>query len=123
LVKGLCGRTISAAVRTDLDRQGRQRVKLMKVAGAYWRGDSETRMPPASTAPAFAKQRKLDAYLNRIEEAEKRRHAASAADGSVPFQEEGAWLVFWHPKGWTALFKRWKTTSAAGRRRSSASPR
>ena len=76
--------------------------KLMKVAGAYWRGDSNKPMLSRIYATAFAKQEDLDAYLKQIEEAERRDHRRLAREMDLfHFQEEGPGTVFWHPKGWT----------------------
>jgi threonyl-tRNA synthetase len=76
--------------------------KLMKVAGAYWRGDSNRPMLQRIYATAFAKQAELDAYLKQIEEAERRDHRRLGREMDLfHFQEEGPGTVFWHPKGWT----------------------
>jgi len=76
--------------------------KLMKVAGAYWRGDSNNPMLTRIYGTAFAKQEDLDAYLKQIEEAEKRDHRKLGRELNLfHFQEEGPGVVFWHPKGWT----------------------
>jgi threonyl-tRNA synthetase len=76
--------------------------KLMKVAGAYWRGDSNNPMLTRIYGTAFAKQEELDAYLKQIEEAEKRDHRKLGRELDLfHFQEEGPGVVFWHPKGWT----------------------
>jgi threonyl-tRNA synthetase len=76
--------------------------KLMKVAGAYWRGDSTRPMLSRIYATAFADGRELDAYLKQLEEAEKRDHRKLAREMDLfHFQEEGPGTVFWHPKGWT----------------------
>ncbi|MGO9430687.1 threonine--tRNA ligase [Rhodoblastus sp.] len=76
--------------------------KLMKVAGAYWRGDSTKPMLSRIYATAFAKREELDAYLRQLEEAEKRDHRKLAREMDLfHFQEEGPGTVFWHPKGWT----------------------
>src|SRR6266566_3755475 len=76
--------------------------KLMKVAGAYWRGDSNNPMLTRIYGTAFAKQDELDAYLKQIEEAEKRDHRRLGRELDLfHFQEEGPGVVFWHPKGWT----------------------
>ena len=76
--------------------------KLMKVAGAYWRGDSNNPMLTRIYGTAFAKQDDLDAYLKQIEEAEKRDHRRLGRELDLfHFQEEGPGVVFWHPKGWT----------------------
>ena len=76
--------------------------KLMKVAGAYWRGDSTKPMLSRIYGAAFAKREELDAYLKQLEEAEKRDHRKLAREMDLfHFQEEGPGTVFWHPKGWT----------------------
>ena len=76
--------------------------KLMKVAGAYWRGDSNREMLSRIYGTAFAKQEELDAYLKQIEEAEKRDHRKLGREMDLfHFQEEAPGSVFWHPKGWT----------------------
>ena len=76
--------------------------KLMKVAGAYWRGDSTKPMLSRIYATAFARQEDLDAYLKQIEEAERRDHRRLAREMDLfHFQEEGPGTVFWHAKGWT----------------------
>ncbi len=76
--------------------------KLMKVAGAYWRGDSTKPMLQRIYATAFAKQEDLDAYLKQIEEAERRDHRRLGREMDLfHFQEEGPGTIFWHPKGWT----------------------
>ena len=76
--------------------------KLMKVAGAYWRGDSNREMLSRIYGTAFAKKEELDAYLKQIEEAEKRDHRKLGREMDLfHFQEEAPGSVFWHPKGWT----------------------
>src|SRR6202046_2003224 len=76
--------------------------KLMKVAGAYWRGDSNREMLSRIYGTAFAKQEELDAHLKQIEEAEKRDHRKLGREMDLfHFQEEAPGSVFWHPKGWT----------------------
>ena len=76
--------------------------KLMKVAGAYWRGDSNREMLSRIYGTAFAKQEELDAYLKQIEEAEKRDHRKLGREMNMfHFQEEAPGSVFWHPNGWT----------------------
>jgi len=76
--------------------------KLMKVAGAYWRGDSNRPMLSRIYGTAFARKEELDAYLKQLEEAEKRDHRRLAREMDLfHFQEEGPGSVFWHPKGWT----------------------
>jgi threonyl-tRNA synthetase len=77
-------------------------VKLMKVAGAYWRGDSNNPMLTRIYGTAFAKQEELDAYLKQMEEAEKRDHRKLGREMDLfHFQEEGPGTVFWHAHGWT----------------------
>jgi threonyl-tRNA synthetase len=76
--------------------------RLMKVAGAYWRGDSNNPMLTRIYGTAFARQEELDAYLKQIEEAEKRDHRKLGRELDLfHFQEEGPGVVFWHAKGWT----------------------
>jgi len=76
--------------------------RLMKVAGAYWRGDSKNPMLTRIYGTAFAKQEELDAYLKQIEEAEKRDHRRVGREMDLfHFQEEAPGSVFWHAKGWT----------------------
>ena len=76
--------------------------KLTKFAGAYWRGDSTSRSCSASTAPPWATEEELDAYLQQLEEAEKRDHRKLGREMDLfHFQEEAPGSVFWHPKGWT----------------------
>lgn len=75
--------------------------KLMKVAGAYWRGDSSRPMLTRIYGTAFARQEELDAHLKQIEEAEKRDHRRIGREMDLfHFQEEGPGVVFWHSKGW-----------------------
>jgi threonyl-tRNA synthetase len=76
--------------------------KLMKVAGAYWRGDAKNPMLTRIYGTAFAKQDELDAYLKQIEEAEKRDHRRVGREMDLfHFQEEAPGSVFWHGRGWT----------------------
>jgi threonyl-tRNA synthetase len=76
--------------------------KLMKVAGAYWRGDSNNPMLTRIYGTAWTKQEELDAYLKQIEEAEKRDHRRLGREMDLfHFQEEAPGSVFWHPQGWT----------------------
>jgi threonyl-tRNA synthetase len=76
--------------------------KLTKVAGAYWRGDSNRDMLSRIYGTAFAKQDELDAYIKQIEEAEKRDHRRLGREMDLfHFQEEAPGSVFWHPRGWT----------------------
>ena len=76
--------------------------KLMKVAGAYWRGDSNNQMLSRIYGTAWLNDKDLKAYLTQIEEAEKRDHRRiGKALDLFHLQEEGPGLVFWHPKGWS----------------------
>ncbi|GHC78738.1 threonine--tRNA ligase [Limoniibacter endophyticus] len=75
--------------------------KLMKVAGAYWRGDANNPMLTRIYGTAFADQAQLDDYLHMLEEAEKRDHRKLGREMDLfHFQEEGPGVVFWHSKGW-----------------------
>jgi threonyl-tRNA synthetase len=75
--------------------------KLMKVAGAYWRGDSKNEMLQRIYGTAWAKKEEQDAYLRMLEEAEKRDHRKLGAQLDLfHVQEEAPGMVFWHPKGW-----------------------
>ena len=76
--------------------------KLMKLAGAYWRGDSKNEMLQRIYGTAWAKKEDQEAYLHMLEEAEKRDHRKLGRQLDLfHFQEEGPGLIFWHPKGWT----------------------
>ena len=76
--------------------------KLMKLAGAYWRGDSKNEMLQRIYGTAWAKKEEQEAYLNMLEEAEKRDHRKLGRSLDLfHFQEEAPGLIFWHPKGWT----------------------
>ena len=76
--------------------------KLMRVAGAYWRGDSQNEMLQRIYGTAWAKKEDQDAYLKMLEEAEKRDHRRLGTQLDLfHMQEEAPGLVFWHPKGWT----------------------
>ncbi|WNO07841.1 threonine--tRNA ligase [Teredinibacter sp. KSP-S5-2] len=76
--------------------------KLMKVAGAYWRGDSNNEMLQRIYGTAWASKKELKAYLNRLEEAEKRDHRKLGKKFDYfHIQEEAPGMVFWHPRGWT----------------------
>jgi threonyl-tRNA synthetase len=80
--------------------------KLMKVAGAYWRGDSKNAMLQRIYGTAWADEKALKAYLTRLEEAEKRDHRRVGRElGLFHTQEEAVGSVFWHPKGHTL----WRT--------------
>ena len=75
--------------------------KLMKVAGAYWRGDSKNEMLQRIYGTAWAKKEEQDAYLHMLEEAEKRDHRRLGTQLDLfHMQEEAPGMVFWHPKGW-----------------------
>jgi len=76
--------------------------KLMKVAGAYWRGDSNNPMLTRIYGTAWADQKQLEQYLHMLEEAEKRDHRRLGREMNLyHFQEEAPGAVFWHAKGWT----------------------
>ena len=76
--------------------------KLMKVAGAYWRGDSSNAMLTRIYGTAWATEKDLEQHLLQIEEAEKRDHRKLGREMDLfHFQEEAPGAVFWHPKGWT----------------------
>ncbi len=82
---------------------GKLRVfKLMKLAGAYWRGDSKNEMLQRIYGTAWARKEDQEAYLHMLEEAEKRDHRKLGRQLDLfHFQEEAPGLIFWHPKGWT----------------------
>ena len=76
--------------------------KLMKLAGAYWRGDSENEMLQRIYGTAWPDKKALKAYLRRLEEAARRDHRKIAKkQGLFHFQEAAPGMVFWHPSGWT----------------------
>lgn len=76
--------------------------KLMKVAGAYWRGDSNNEMLQRIYGTAWASKEDQKAYLHMLEEAEKRDHRRLGRElGLFQFHEEAPGLIYWHPKGWT----------------------
>jgi len=81
---------------------GKLRVfKLMKLAGAYWRGDSRNEMLQRIYGTAWLKKEELDAYLHRLEEAEKRDHRKLGRQLDLfHLQDDAPGMVFWHPKGW-----------------------
>jgi len=80
--------------------------KLMKVSGAYWRGDSNNEMLQRIYGTSWATQKDLDSYLKRLEEAEKRDHRKLGKEMDLfHFREESPGSVFWHEKGW-ALFQK-----------------
>lgn len=83
--------------------------KLMKLAGAYWRGDSKNEMLTRIYGTAWFDQKQLDAYLQMLEEAEKRDHRRLGREMELFHQQdEAVGSVFWHPKGWTL----WRTVEA-----------
>jgi threonyl-tRNA synthetase len=76
--------------------------KLMKLAGAYWRGDSKNEMLQRVYGTAWAKKDELEAHLHQLEEAEKRDHRKLAKQLDLfHMQDSSPGMVFWHPKGWT----------------------
>ena len=76
--------------------------KMMKLAGAYWRGDSNNEMLQRMYGTAWSDQKQLKAYLHMLEEAEKRDHRRIGRELNLfHLQEEAAGAVFWHPNGWT----------------------
>ncbi len=76
--------------------------KLMKIAGSYWRGDSNNEMLQRIYGTAWAEKKDLKDYLHRLEEAEKRDHRKIAKTLDLfHLQEEAPGMVFWHPAGWT----------------------
>jgi threonyl-tRNA synthetase len=78
--------------------------KLTKLAGAYWRGDSRNEMLQRIYGTAWADKKQLEAYLTRLEEAEKRDHRRIGKELDLfHLQEEAPGAVFWHPKGWTVF--------------------
>jgi threonyl-tRNA synthetase len=92
--------------------------KLMKVAGAYWRGDHRNQMLSRIYGTAWRDEKELAAYLTMLEEAEKRDHRKIGREmGLFHLQEEAVGSVFWHPKGW----KLYRTVEAYMRRRLDAS--
>lgn len=93
---------VDLCVGPHVPSTGRLRVfKLTKVAGAYWRGDSRNEMLQRIYGTAWAKKDEQDAYLHRIEEAEKRDHRRLGRELDLFHQQDEApGLIFWHPKGW-----------------------
>ena len=80
--------------------------KLMKVSGAYWRGDSNNEMLQRIYGTSWASQKDLDTYLKRIEEAEKRDHRKLGKEMDLfHFREESPGSVFWHERGWSLFQK------------------
>ncbi len=79
-------------------------VKVMKVAGAYWRGNSKNEMLQRIYGTAWANKKELQAYLTMLEEAEKRDHRKLGRQLDLfHFDEQAPGAVFWHPKGWTVF--------------------
>jgi len=88
--------------------------KLMRVSGAYWRGDAKNAQLQRIYGTIFFSDKELKAYLTQLEEAEKRDHRRIGKEMSLFHQqEEAAGMVFWHPKGWQL----WRTLEAFLRRR------
>jgi threonyl-tRNA synthetase len=88
--------------------------KLMKLAGAYWRGDAKNDQLQRIYGTAWPDEKQLEAYLHQLEEAEKRDHRRLGREMDLFHQqEEAAGSVFWHPKGWTL----WRALEAYMRRR------
>ena len=88
--------------------------KLMKVAGAYWRGDHRNAMLSRIYGTAWRDQKELDAYLHQLEEAERRDHRKIGKEMDLfHIQEEAVGSIFWHPKGW----RLYRTVEAYLRRR------
>jgi threonyl-tRNA synthetase len=89
-------------------------IKLMKVAGAYWRGDHRNAMLSRIYGTAWRDQKELDAYLHQLEEAERRDHRRIGKEMDLfHIQEEAVGSIFWHPKGW----RLYRTVEAYMRRR------
>jgi threonyl-tRNA synthetase len=96
------GRFVDLCRGPHVPSTGRLKVfKLMKVAGAYWRGDSRNEMLQRIYGTAWAKKEDQDAYLKMLEEAERRDHRRLGRELDLfHFQDEAPGLVFWHPRGW-----------------------
>jgi threonyl-tRNA synthetase len=96
------GRWIDLCRGPHVPSTGKLKVfKLMRVAGAYWRGDSRNEMLQRIYGTAWATKEEQDAYLKMLEEAEKRDHRRLATQLDLFHMEEDApGMVFWHPKGW-----------------------
>jgi len=92
--------------------------KLMKIAGAYWRGDARGPQLQRIYGTAWRDEKELKGYLTMLEEAEKRDHRRLGREMDLfHFQEEAPGMAFWHPKGWTV----WRSVEAYMRRRLDAS--
>jgi threonyl-tRNA synthetase len=95
---------LDLCVGPHLESTGRlgKAFKVMKVSGAYWRGDARNQMLQRVYGTAWFDQKQLQAYLTQLEEAEKRDHRRLGKEMDLfHLQEEGPGMVFWHPKGWT----------------------
>ena len=102
LSPGRTGRTSAAGRTCPRRKHVGKAFKLTKLAGAYWRGDQRNAQLQRIYGTAWASEADLEAYLKRLEEAEKRDHRKlGAAMDLFHIQEEGKGMVFWHPKGWT----------------------
>ena len=97
------GDFVDLCVGPHVPSTGRLKVfKLMKVAGAYWRGDSRNEMLQRIYGTAWARKEDQDAYLHQLAEAEKRDHRKLGRELDLYHQQDEApGLIFWHPKGWT----------------------
>jgi threonyl-tRNA synthetase len=97
------GRFVDLCRGPHVPSTGRLKVfKLLKLAGAYWRGDSRNEMLQRIYGTAWTKKEDLDTYLRRIEEAEKRDHRKLGRQLDLfHLQDEAPGMIFWHPKGWS----------------------
>jgi len=97
------GRFIDLCRGPHVPSTGKLKVfKLMKVAGAYWRGDSNNEQLQRIYGTAWGRKEDQDAYIRMLEEAEKRDHRKLGKELDLfHFQEEAPGLIFWHPRGWT----------------------
>jgi threonyl-tRNA synthetase len=110
------GKFVDLCLGPHLPSTGRlgKAFKLMKIAGAYWRGDSRNEMLQRVYGTCWATEAQLKEYLHRLEEAERRDHRRLGREMELfHLQEEAAGSVFWHPKGWTL----YRTVEAYMRRR------
>jgi threonyl-tRNA synthetase len=108
------------------DRKIGQGFRLTKIAGAYWRGDSKNAQLQRIYGTAWRDEKELEAYLKRIEEAEKRDHRKLGREMNLfHMQEEAVGQVFWHPKGYALYIARLRIMSGAawGRRATRRSSR
>ena len=98
------GSTSAAARTCRRPARSARRFKLMKLAGAYWRGDRRNEMLQRIYGTAWASEEELDSLPDLLEEAEKRDHRKLGRELDLfHMQEEAPGLVFWHPKGWALL--------------------